>query len=849
MSKTTLQLRRGSTTDNSTFTGAAGEVIVNTTTNSLIVHDGTTVGGWPQAPLTSPVFTGTPTAPTATSGTNTTQIATTAFVQTAVNAVSFAGVTTSTITEGSNLYFTTARARSSVSATGSISYNSTTGVFSYTAPTVLSAFTNDVGYLTSNTVLNSLSVVSSPSGALTYDPTHGVFTFTQAVNQVNNQTGNVVLTTDNIAQGTGANKYATLSNLQSVLAGGGVTNSMLANSTITVNGSTLTLGGTSTITAAANTLTGTTINSAVVSSSLTSVGTLVGLLVGATGTASTVVANPPVQGGGSSAGSVSLTVPTGSIVANNLFTVSTDASGYSAEFQSWNLGAGTAANSSIAFKSARGTPTVPLNAQLGDTVGNIDFFSYQNSQSALVGSQAFVVTSAPSGSSPSNGQFSWKMTDSTGTFNSPQLVASLTSKGLLTTNAVQVTTAAAGAVTLNGPLSVSTTTYATQSITTTGYVATVTFNSASFNGYVSSSITSTFNGYIVGSTLTVTSNPTTNLSIGYVITSGTAGIPSGTYISSYGSGLGGQGTYTLSASATVGSSVSPVSMTGTQVTLTVTTAPNIPITLGYQISSNTAGLTAGTIIISQQGGTNGGIGTYLLNIAATVGSSGSPATFTVVQTTVPYAVGTYITIAGTQALGAVTGIYNGTWQVTVATNSTVSFALVGQYGNQAVAGSITGAPTAGTAGQVLASTGSATAPTWTSLSAVLPNITQLDSWTRPSTYNISLSGSNLVSTNTINGGNTLFTPTNNGNAVTVNYPIQVLMYKNGVYQQPWLNNSRPVWNTYTRYGDYTVTAGSIVFMSPPQYGDIINATVMIGNVTNPVYTTYPFNALDIATGT
>ena len=37
-----------------------------------------------RAPLTSPVFTGTPTAPTATAGTNTTQIATTAFVQNAV---------------------------------------------------------------------------------------------------------------------------------------------------------------------------------------------------------------------------------------------------------------------------------------------------------------------------------------------------------------------------------------------------------------------------------------------------------------------------------------------------------------------------------------------------------------------------------------------------------------------------------------------------------------------------------------------------------------------------------------------------------------------------------------------
>lgn len=44
----------------------------------------------------------------------------------------FSAKSTSNLTEGSNLYFTTARARSSISATGSLSYNSTTGVISFT---------------------------------------------------------------------------------------------------------------------------------------------------------------------------------------------------------------------------------------------------------------------------------------------------------------------------------------------------------------------------------------------------------------------------------------------------------------------------------------------------------------------------------------------------------------------------------------------------------------------------------------------------------------------------------------------------------------------------------------------
>jgi len=46
------------------------------------------------APLESPILTGIPTAPTASAGTNTTQIATTAFVQ---NAVSSAGIEKGTV--------------------------------------------------------------------------------------------------------------------------------------------------------------------------------------------------------------------------------------------------------------------------------------------------------------------------------------------------------------------------------------------------------------------------------------------------------------------------------------------------------------------------------------------------------------------------------------------------------------------------------------------------------------------------------------------------------------------------------------------------------------------------------
>lgn len=45
-----LRLRRGTTAQHSTFTGASGEVTVDTTKKTLVVHDGTTPGGNPLLP-------------------------------------------------------------------------------------------------------------------------------------------------------------------------------------------------------------------------------------------------------------------------------------------------------------------------------------------------------------------------------------------------------------------------------------------------------------------------------------------------------------------------------------------------------------------------------------------------------------------------------------------------------------------------------------------------------------------------------------------------------------------------------------------------------------------------------
>ena len=55
---------------------------------------------------------------------------------------------TTNITEGTQLYFTNARARTAISVAGNLSYSNVTGVISYTTPANISYFFNDVPYAT-----------------------------------------------------------------------------------------------------------------------------------------------------------------------------------------------------------------------------------------------------------------------------------------------------------------------------------------------------------------------------------------------------------------------------------------------------------------------------------------------------------------------------------------------------------------------------------------------------------------------------------------------------------------------------------------------------------------------------
>ena len=151
-----------------------------------------------KAPLASPTFTGVPLGPTAVSGTNTTQLATTEFVQSAVGG----SISLSSLSIGVD---------NPASGTGGITYNSSTGVFNFTpadltayatlasptftgTPTAPTATTGtnttqlattafvqsqiDTSTLKYSDFSAAVALQSSGTGSLAYDNTTGTFTYT-----------------------------------------------------------------------------------------------------------------------------------------------------------------------------------------------------------------------------------------------------------------------------------------------------------------------------------------------------------------------------------------------------------------------------------------------------------------------------------------------------------------------------------------------------------------------------------------------------------------------------------------------------------------------------------------------
>jgi hypothetical protein len=323
--------------------------------------------------------------------------------------------TTTNLTEGSNLYYTDARARAAISVAGApLSYNSSTGVLSIaqattstagylssadwntfnnkqaaittgttaqyvrgdlslaTFPTALSSFTNDSGYLTTNQSI-TLSGDISGSGTTAITTTIGAGKVT-----------NTMLAGSIAASKLVGTDIATVGTITSgVWNGTAIANANLANSSVTINGTAVSLGASGTVTAAAGTLTGTTLNSTVVSSSLTSVGTI------GTGIWQGTVINPTYGGTGVNNGSSTITIA-GNLVttgafsttfaasASNTYTLPTDTSTLLAN------NVGISGGSTIVGDSASGG-NLTLSSTSNATKGSILFggSSYNESVNTL----------------------------------------------------------------------------------------------------------------------------------------------------------------------------------------------------------------------------------------------------------------------------------------------------------------------------------------------------------------------------------------------------------------------------------------------------------------------------------
>jgi len=204
----------------------------------------------------------------ATLGTNQTISGSKTFTGTvAFGSATVTGLDTGEVTEGANLYYTDARARGAISVTdaggdGSLSYNSSTGVITYTGPSAsevrahLSATTASGVTYSSSTGVIALSSIPNSSLA-----NSGVTVNSNAVSLG----GSITLDTDDIGEG-GTNQYFTTArartsisaanpstgvaynNSTGIISLTAIPNSALANNSITINGVATPLGGSTTTT-------------------------------------------------------------------------------------------------------------------------------------------------------------------------------------------------------------------------------------------------------------------------------------------------------------------------------------------------------------------------------------------------------------------------------------------------------------------------------------------------------------------------------------------------------------------------------------------------------------------------
>ena len=221
----------------------------------------------------------------------------------------FAGNSTTDLSEGSNQYFTNARARDAVSVTdsggdGSLAYYSSTGVITYTGPSASEArahfsvasgsglsYNSGTGEFGTSSIPNSQlanSAVTIGGTSVSLGTTQGTFTgltsltsttligttlvsgAVDAANSISISSGNITFegssadaneTILTAANATGSDKTLTLPNETGTIlsTASSIANSNLANSSLTIGSTSVSLGGTATTIAGLSSLTSTTL--------------------------------------------------------------------------------------------------------------------------------------------------------------------------------------------------------------------------------------------------------------------------------------------------------------------------------------------------------------------------------------------------------------------------------------------------------------------------------------------------------------------------------------------------------------------------------------------------------------
>ena len=221
-------------------------------------------------------------------------------VNTPTDKLDFAGNTTADLAENTNLYFTNARARGAVSVTdaggqGSLAYNSSTGVITYTGPSSAETrgelsvasgsgltYNSGTGEFGTSAIANSqlanddvtigstavaLGATASTIAGLTSLASTTLIAGTEdAANAIEIGSGNIIFegsTADanetilTAADATGGDKTLTLPNETGTVlsTASSIANSNLANSAVTIGSTSVSLGATASTIAGLNTLT------------------------------------------------------------------------------------------------------------------------------------------------------------------------------------------------------------------------------------------------------------------------------------------------------------------------------------------------------------------------------------------------------------------------------------------------------------------------------------------------------------------------------------------------------------------------------------------------------------------